>query len=92
MQLLMRLCDEANTETPSETYQRLKAAVKLARATATEAYLLDLFLSDRTSRRGTKCQQRIASMAKHGMSEDMVHPLLMSRAKEAAAAGSRASL
>jgi len=92
MQLLMRLCDEANTETPSETYQRLEAAVKLARATATEAYLLDLFLSDRTSRRGTKCQQRIASMAKHGMSEDMVHPLLMSRAKEAAAAGSRASL
>ena len=85
LQALLDVSAVAMTEPPQDIMEALDEALTEARVTGTERFFMEVFASGRADRRTSKVQTKVASMAKHKVPEDHIHPMIWEKAMAAAA-------
>ncbi len=72
---------ECGRAVDAELLQKRDQANAVARATATEAYFIDVLTACRPDQVAGKVQQRIAQMSKHHVDPELLQPLVWQKAK-----------
>ena len=85
LQALLDVSAVAMTEPPQDIMEALEGALTEARVTGTERFFMEVFASGRADKRTSKVQTKVASMAKHKVPEDHIHPMIWEKAMAAAA-------
>jgi hypothetical protein len=85
LQALLDVSAVAMTEPPQDIMEALNEALTEARVTGTERFFMEVFASGRADKRTSKVQTKVASVAKHKVPEDRIHPMIWEKAMAAAA-------
>jgi hypothetical protein len=85
LQALLDVSAVAMTEPPQDIMEALNEALTEARVTGTERFFMEVFASGRADKRTSQVQTKVASMAKHKVPEDHIHPMIWEKAMAAAA-------
>jgi len=82
---LLDVAAVAMVEPPEEIKEALEVALTQARVIGTERFFMEVLTSGRSDKRASKIQNRVASMAKHKVPEDHIHPMIWEKAMAAVA-------
>ena len=85
LEALLDVVAVAMVKPPDGIKEALEEAMTQARVTGTERFLMEVLCSGRSDKKANKIQNRVASMAKHNVPEDHIHPMIWEKAMAAVA-------
>jgi len=85
LEALLDVAAVAMVQPPDGVREALEEAMTQARVTGTERFLMEVLCSGRSDKKANKIQNRVASMAKHNVPEDHIHPMIWEKAMAAVA-------